>query len=511
MALGLGALTAAALPPFHFVPLLIVAFTGWQWLLDGTTSRRAAFWLGWWFGVGHFAAGLHWIAHSFLTDPERFGWMIPFALGGLSGGLALFTGLAALTAHTCSGRTWARVVVLAAAWTLAEWLRGWTLTGFPWNLMATVWVVVPEMVQGASVVGAFGLSFATVFMAASPAVLGDPVAGRRRWGPPAAAVLLLFGLWGWGAARLDAAGPAGERAVAGVMLRLVQPNIDQTLKWVPSLRPRHVADQMALSTARPEEPGDSRPIDPTHVIWSETALPFYLEETANLRRVLAKAVPDGGILVTGARRRRVEGGRTVRLRNSLLAVDPHGDIVAVYDKHHLVPFGEYVPFKGLPGVSKIVEGAIDYSPGPGPRTLSLPGLPPVSPLICYEVIFPGRVVDPATRPRWLLNLTNDAWFGLSPGPYQHFAAARLRAVEEGIPLVRVANTGISGVVGPYGRVVTHLGLGQRGAVDSVLPDPLAESPPFAGTGPAPSVMVAVLILVLSAAANRYRQPDFSGS
>ncbi|GAB6052528.1 apolipoprotein N-acyltransferase [Magnetospira thiophila] len=493
LALFLGVLTAGALPPFHILPLLWIGLIGLLWMLDGVTRPGAAFGLGWWFGVGHFAAGLHWVTYSFLVQADQYGWMIPFAIGFLAAGMALFLGLVTLLTFLTGLRGLGRVVALAAIWTLVEWMRGWILTGFPWNLMATVWTIAPQMLQSASLLGAYGLSLITVLVAALPATLGDAEDSPwRRRAPTLIGLLALVLLWIGGAWRLEAAGPTGQRVVEGVRLRLVQPNIDQTLKWLPSLRAQHVAGQMALSSKELDDNTEALP--PTHVIWPETAVPYDLSNNEELRHVLSRVVPPGGFLITGAPRWRDPDSEQRRLYNSLHVLGADGRFVETYDKFHLVPFGEYNPLSWIPGVTKLTEGRTDYSPGPGPRSLRAPGLPPFSPLICYEVIFPGRVVDPEDRPQWLLNLTNDAWFGLSPGPYQHFAAARLRAVEEGLPLVRVANTGISGVVDPQGRVLAHLPLGSRGRLDSTLPLALESPPFFARFGNGPVVLLCLLML-----------------
>lgn len=255
----------------------------------------------------------------------------------------------------------------------------------------------------------------------------------------------------------------------GVRLRLVQANIDQRMKWEEAERANTLRKYLALST----QPG---PMPVTHVVWPETALPYFLSSDPELLRILSRIVPPGGLLLTGAVRAE-PGNGSYRVWNSIHAIDDGGQVVATYDKVHLVPFGEYVPLRNVLPLDKITPGASDFTAGPGPRTLVLPGLPPVSPSICYEAIFPDALVAP-TEPRvqWLLNVTNDAWFGQSAGPHQHFASARLRAIEQGVPLVRAANTGISAVVDPYGRVLAHLALGSEGVLDSPLPLALPPTP-----------------------------------
>ena len=484
MAVVFGVLATAALPPVHALPLFVPALTGLVWLIDSARSRRAAIAAGWWFGIGHFASGFYWISVALLVDAARFAWMIPFAVIGLSAFFALFTALVGGLAFVVARRGAGRVLALAAAWAFQEWLRSWLLTGFPWNLVATAWTPIESVLQATAVIGPYGLGLLTVWAAASPALL----AGRQASGPMRswavaglpAALLILCAIAGM--VRL---GTADDGRVAGVRLRLVQPAIPQQLKWQDDLRERHLAAHLALSAVPAVPP-------PTHVIWSETAVPFFLASDPAIREQVASVVPPGGLVITGAPR----GGRlpdgTVQVWNSLLAIDGAAEVVGVFDKFHLVPFGEYVPLRGILGVSKITEGRVDFSAGPGLRTLRLPGLPPFSPLICYEIIFPGEVAVPDDRPAWILNLTNDGWFGRSAGPYQHFASARLRAVEEGLPVVRVANTGISGVIDGYGRVTAALALGEPGYLDADLPLPLPQPTPFARFGAAITALLVLL-------------------
>ncbi len=474
-AMALGALAAGALPPLYALPLLWIAFPGLLWLLDGARRWPRAFLTGWAFGLGYFAAGLYWVGHSFLVDAERFGALMPFAVGALAAGLALFPGLALVAVWLGKSRGLARVLLLAAAWLASEWLRAWAFTGFPWNLIGTVWTFSDATLQFASVAGVWGLSLATILSAAAPSCLcNDGTRGRRRSAVLVLALLVPAALWGFGALRLADAPDTAADGVPGIHLRVVQPNIDQRIKWQSDLRAKHVADQMALSKSAESKAA-------THVIWSETAVPFLLPDMTQVLEAIRDIVPPGGLLLTGAPRRTEVGGE-VRIWNSLFAIDQAGEVAAVYDKRHLVPFGEYVPLRSILPLDKLTQGGKDFSPGEGARSLSLPGLPKVSVLICYEVIFPSRVVDPGSDAEWLLNITNDAWFGTSSGPYQHFAAARLRAVEEGLPLVRAANTGISAVVDSYGRVVARLGLNRAGVIDAPLPTSLEMRTPFARLG-----------------------------
>jgi apolipoprotein N-acyltransferase len=482
----LGAAGAAALPPVHALPLLIAAFTGLLWLIDGAGGGRRAFWDGWWFGFGFHVPGLYWIANALLVDGTRFLWMLPFSLAGLPAVLAVYAGLVGWAVHRLRTAGAARVLALAALWTLAEWLRGVLFTGFPWNLVGYAWTVSDAVLQVTALAGIHGLGFLTVWVAAMPALL----AGRasrgpraRRWVALAALVLAL--VWMGGAVRLAT---AAAETVPGVMLRIVQAGIAQHHKWQPELRLAHFRRHLELSA----QPGPARV---THVIWPETAAPYFLAEEPDALAAIGRIVPAGGLAILGAPRLERGPGAAVRLWNSLQVVDGAGAIVATYDKAHLVPFGEYVPLRAILPIDKVAFGMTDFSAGPGPLTLPLPGLPPMGPLICYEAIFPAAVVGPGRRPAWLVNVTNDAWYGNSSGPYQHFAMARVRAVEEGLPLVRAANTGISGVIDAYGRITARLDLGQSGVLDTPLPAALTPTTPFGAAGNLPIIGCCITIVL----------------
>jgi len=463
-----GALAALALPPFNLWPLL-AAFAVLLLALRRSRRRRDAAVLGWWFGFGHFLAGLYWIAIAFFSDAERFGALAIPAVLLLCAGLALFAALAAWLAVL---RRWqsvtASALALALAWTASEVLRAYLFTGFPWNLIGYAWVDTP-VAQLAALTSVYGQSALGVALGALPAVLIERGV-RAGWRPLAAGVAVLGLVWLGGALRLADAEVA---PVADVRLRLVQGNVAQHHKWDPELRARWFQRHLELSTS----PGDGI----SHVVWPESATPYALAQDATARAMIAEIAPQGGLVLTGGERFDLDA-KPPTAWNSLFVLDDAGTIVARYDKRDLVPFGEFLPLRALLGrlgLEKLTRGSIDFRPGPGRATLELPGLPPVSPLICYEVIFPGEVVAPGAGPAWLLNVTNDAWFGQSSGPYQHLAMARVRAIEEGIPLVRSANTGISAVIDPFGRERARLGLGETGVLDAGLPQALDGRTPFA--------------------------------
>ncbi len=497
LALILGLAAVASLPPFHVFPVLWLSLAGFL-LLNWTASswRRAAL-EGWLFGLGWFGGGFYWIGHAFFVDAERFAALMPVALIGMAGGMGLYTALGAVMFYFIKRRYEhlhpLLVPAFAACWIVCEWLRGWVLTGFPWNPLASVWGNLPEMMQSVAWIGSLGLGFLTAVIFAAPALLfGRSGAELRR---PGLVVLmfsvLLPALWAGGAWRV---GASTLLTHDGIVLRLVQPAIPQKLKWQPDLRRQHVIRQMAMSKRTPGPLGP-----PTHVIWAETNVPYVLESESTIPSSLAAVVPEGGALIFGAPRRDAED----RAYNSLFVIDQHGKIADIFDKYHLVPFGEYVPLRDLIPIKKLTEGRGDFTPGPGPRTQHFQGLPSFAAIICYEVIFSGNVVDANDRPSWILNATNDAWFGPSTGPRQHLVQARLRAIEEGLPVVRVANTGISAVIDPYGRVRNRIGLDEQGVIDAPLPVPLA-STFFANYGQSTGLLIAALGILTGVFGRRLR-------
>jgi apolipoprotein N-acyltransferase len=495
-ALGLGALAALTLPPFHLYPLLL-AFAGLLDLLRHAERRGAAFVLGWCFGFAHFLVGLYWIGIAFFTDAERFGALAAPAVLLLCAYLACYPALAAwLTVLHRWRSPVASALVLALAWTAGEVTRGILFGGFPWNLIGYAFAQSTAISQLAALTGIHGLSLLAVALGALPMVWLEP-GERARWQPLAAGGLILVAIWAGGALRLV---DAFAQPVDAVRLRLVQANIAQQEKWLPDARAEAFERQLALSVA------DARPV--SDVIWPESAALYLLDQDAAARQLIARVVPPGGLLLTGGERVDLSSAPPLAW-NTLFVIDRSGAIVARYDKRDLVPFGEFLPLRDIlsrVGLEKLTHGSIDFQSGPGRQTIALPGLPPVSPLICYEAIFPGSVVDPDVRPDWLLNITNDAWFGRSSGPYQHLAMARLRAIEEGLPLVRSANSGISAMVDPWGRIQAKLGLGETGVLDASLPQPLPQPTPFARSGVAiilvPACALALCALMLEARRRR---------
>ncbi len=481
-----GAISVLAFAPLHVWPVLFLSFGLLVWLLDGCHASHAVFamrlrcaaLIGFWFGFGYFLTGLYWTAEAFLVEPWRHGWLIPFAMTGLAGGMALFYAAAAALAAILWRPGAARVFALAIAFGLAEFARGHVLTGLPWNLVGYGLAATLPMMQVASIFGVYALSLLALLLFASPFAIWAPQgSGLAR--PIATALLTLFfsvalaaGAM-WGEARLASAGAA----TTGVRLRIVQANVDQANKW----RPENSAEIFNTYLDLTKSGGGAGGLDGiTLVVWPETAVPFLLADSSQALSAIADVLPEGTSLLVGSARvvqeHDAEGRFSAeRVYNSLIVVGDKGQILGSYDKVHLVPFGEYLPFQDFMeslGFLQLTGIRGGFSAGTGPRLLSIPGAPPARPLICYEIIFPDEVVDTSQRPGWFLNVTNDAWFGTSAGPYQHFHQAQLRAVEQGLPVVRAANTGISAIIDPYGRVLGELGLKQEGVVDGLLPEAL---------------------------------------
>jgi apolipoprotein N-acyltransferase len=461
-----GALSALGFAPFGIFPLLLLGFAALVLLLDGAVTWRRAAWIGWAFGFGQFLVGLHWVGYAFLVDSQDHAWQIPFVAILFPGGLALFFAAATALAHAFWREGAARIFVLTAAISLTEWLRGHILTGFPWNLAGYGWGASLGVMQSAALFGVYGLTLLTILFGAS---LSEMFAPRRAFGFPLAMTALFAVLFLGGEARLA---EKQDKDVAGVQLRIVQPNVAQADKYKPDLIEPNWQRLLALS-ATPAR------IAPTHVIWPEAAL---VTRSPYARQQIAALTHGDRVLMTGATRARdVDGER--RYYNSFYVFAKDGHPVTVYDKFHLVPFGEYLPLGDLLsqlGVTKLVGVAGEFSTGPGLRTIDVPGAPQASPLICYEILFPGEAVADE-RARWIVNITDDSWFGPWAGPRQHLLVAQTRAIEEGLPVIRAANTGISAVIDAFGRVRARLGLDSAGILDSGLPAAI-EPTPFARAG-----------------------------
>ncbi|WP_182084245.1 apolipoprotein N-acyltransferase [Aureimonas sp. ME7] len=510
VALLAGALATLGLAPVNVPAVGFVAFPLLVWLLDGASGepgrgriRRAlpAFRIGWCFGFGYFLAGLWWLGAAILTDPA-FLWALPLAVLGLPLVLAVYHGLASAVARMVWSDGPGRVFALAASFAGFEYLRGVLFTGFPWNEIGVLAAPVPLLMGSASLVGLHGLTLLAVLIFSLPALVVGTRRGRSAvW---ALGLVLVAGHAGFGAWRL-AEVPDGT--APNVRLDIVQPNILQSQKWDPEEAERNFARLLDLSAPRTAlEAGDRR-----LVVWPESAFPFILTDRPDAVGRLADTLGEADTLLAGATR--VEGPTTspaARFYNSLYEIDGEGAIRGAADKLHLVPFGEYLPFQALLeswGVSQLTQLPGGFSPGTKRQIMASGDAgPSFLPLICYEAIFADEIAgDLQTRPDFLLNVTNDAWYGLTPGPYQHLRHAQLTAASFGLPLVRAANTGISVVTDSAGRPVAGLGLGEGGTLEARLPLAGATTV-FARLGNAPfAVLLVATALVALVCAFRSRR------
>jgi apolipoprotein N-acyltransferase len=468
-----GALGAFGQAPFDVPAAMLFA------LAAGFVLWRAApldgFLLGWAFGAGYFGLALVWIVEPFQVDAARHGWMAPFALVFMAGGLALFWGAAFWAARALSPRTWPLVVT----WVAAELARAYVLTGFPWAGISQI-VVDGAAARALAFAGPHGTTLWLLSLAWALSFPARHLAGRAGQGLVLAALVAGLHL-----PSFRAPAPLTEHRI-----RLVQPNAEQHLKWRSDMVQVFFDRQLAFTAAPPTDGGAA----PDLVVWPETAIPWWLGEAGPALREIGLAA--GGAPVALGVLREVEG----RARNALAVVDAGGDVQSIYDKHHLVPFGEYIPLAelaghvGLRGLAEIRGPG--FGPGPGPATLDLGVLGRAVPLICYEVVFAHDVNAAPARGHFLLQITNDAWFGKWAGPPQHLAQARMRAIEQGLPLMRAANTGISAMIDPFGRVTAALSLGEAGFVDAPLPQPLPPTP-YARAGDGPVALLLILGITLS--------------
>jgi apolipoprotein N-acyltransferase len=510
IALFAGALSAAAMAPLNAWPLLFLTFPVLVWLVDGSASDRfsgvlRAFGAGWCFGFGFFVAGLYWTGYALMVDAKTFAWLLPFAVAGLPAVLALYTAVGLALARLMWVRGPERVLALAVALTVTEWLRGHLFTGFPWNAFGYALTEPLALAQSLSLVGIWGLTFLSVAIFASPAVLADEHKDTPHpFRVPVAALAILAAMAGFGIARLHA---HPTTYVKGVKLRIMQADLQQDEKFNYADKDKIMARYVSLSD-RATNPHSNGVHDVTHLIWPESSFPFFIaREPEELAKIVALIKPHTE-LITGAVRLAppVAGSKEVHAYNSIYVIDPDGSIRGIYDKLHLVPFGEYLPFEPVLkaiGLRKLTRSVGGFLPGDRRRAMDVPGAPKMLPLICYEAIFPGAAVPRGERPGWLVNVTNDGWFGISSGPYQHFQQARALAIAEGLPLVRAANTGISAVIDPVGRVVQSLPLGAEGVLDSGLPHALA---PTVYVGYGDYAVILLMLVGLVAVGRRRMQP-----
>ena len=450
-----GLIVALGQAPLSLPYGLLAALPALGWLSINHQTKRSAFLTGWWAGAGYFTASLFWIVEPFFVAPEIHGWMAPFALLFTAAGMALFWGAAFLLAGFAKGRPAFRLMALAVCWTLLEFVRAHIFTGFPWGLLAYSWSETP-LFQLLAYIGPHGLGLLTLVIGFLPLI-----ASRNLLIGLSYSVLLTALIWVASAQRLPQTLVYPENRT---LVRLLQPNAPQDQKWQPDMVPVFFARMLKLSRA-------TGPIPPDVVIWPETSIPFLLGNNNAALQAVAEAAGPKTQVLAGIRRR--QGNR---IYNSMVYLDEAGGVLAVYDKHRLVPFGEFIPFGtllsrfGIHGLAADEGGG--FSAGEGVRIIQARNMPDFLPLICYEAIFPGLVQTGAGRPGWLLHLTNDAWFGNYSGPFQHLVQVRARAIEQGLPVARAANTGVSAVIDPFGRVTGHIPLNKSGHLDAALPAPI---------------------------------------
>lgn len=478
LAVAAGASAALGLAPWGVWPATLAGLFAILALHATARTSRSAFMANWLAGTGYFAVALFWIVEPFFVDVARHGWMAPFALVFMAMGMALFWGVAGTVAARVGGDGGAgRALAWAAALSLAEWLRGVVLTGFPWAMIGHVWIDTPAL-SLAAWVGPAGLTALTLLVVATGWIAILKLVGPSR----VVFVLLPFGLFG--ALAFAAVQEAPDVAPDAPVIRVVQPNAPQREKWDPDRALVFYARAVDFTAA-----GD--PADLT--IWPETSIPWLLEDASPALEQIARAADERPVVVG---LRRLDGARAY---NSLVVTGEGGRVAALYDKHHLVPFGEYIPLGQLAQLAGLrsfaARDGYGYSAGPGAQILDLGLLGSVLPMICYETIFPRNVRNAAERPDWIMQITNDAWFGRISGPYQHLAQARFRAAEQGLPVIRAANTGVSAVIDARGQVAESLPLGEAGYFDQPLPAALPRTL-YAWLGDWPTL--AVLLAVLAA-------------
>jgi len=469
LAIAAGAFAVLGQAPYDFFAACFISFPVLVWLIDGAASSqrpgllgrfKPSFATGYWFGFGYFLAGLWWIGGALLVEGDTFAWALPFAVLGLPLVLAIFHGLAAALARLFWSDGVGKIAALAFGFGVAEWLRGFVLTGFPWNAVGYVAMPVPIAMQSVTLVSMVGMNALAVFVFSAPALLFQR---RGRVIALVTAALISAAHLGFGFWRLSQPEPD---AIAQIAVRIVQPNVDLSEKWDPTIRERIMKSLLDLSS-QPPAAGQQKP---ALIVWPETSVPYIFSENPGALSAIGEMLQDGQTLVAGAVRE--EGsGNDARYYNSVLQIDANGEIVDAVDKVHLVPFGEYLPFDEIfarLGIRQLVSGPTNFIPGTKRHALQVGSGAKALPFICYEVIFPDLVQSEEDE-NLLVNVTNDAWFGNTPGPIQHLRQAQIRAVEVGKPMVRAANTGVSAVIEPSGNVTDGLAIGVKGVVDATVP------------------------------------------
>jgi apolipoprotein N-acyltransferase len=508
IAFAAGSIGVLALPPLGLFPLLIVTMTISVWLIDGCVgqvqaksvfkSRLSAALeaakIGWWLGFGYFLAGLWWLGAAFLVEADQFAWALPLGVIGLPAALAFFTALGFAASRLLWCNNSLRILALAIGLGACEALRSVLFTGFPWNNFGMALGGNLILSQSASLVGLHGLTLLAIALAAAPALIADRQSRRATF---FVASLVFLSIGAFGAVRLSLNATSFDDKVR---LRIMQPNLPQDDKFRADAMPEILTRYIELSSRATDQRPDGI-VGVTHLVWPESPFPVVLARDAQALQRIGDLLAPRTTLITGAIRIEAPPNARPKYFNSIQVLQPGGVIVDSYDKTHLVPFGEYFPFRRIfdaLGLRQFVHVPGGFEPGAARKLLLAPGLPPAAPLICYEAIFSGAVAPDGSRSAGasvLLNVTNDGWFGNTHGPYQHFAQARLRAIEEGLPLIRAANTGISAIIDPYGRVLESLPLGVAGVLDGRLPN-VAPATIFSRSPILPPLMIWLSFLLM---------------
>jgi apolipoprotein N-acyltransferase len=480
-----GAFTGLALPPIGWWWLMFVGFTTLHLLLHPKfiLSKRQVFGRGLSFAFGYFVVAFHWIGFAFTVDAATYLWMMPFAVGGLALFMACYWAVALTLVSRIPEKFVPVLARIPVAIGLAEYVRGHLLTGFPWSSVGLISETMGGFVQVSSLIGMTGLTVVLLALA----VLPVQILRHRQIVFPALLVLILPVGWLWGNDRVD---QNPTQYVPDVSVRLVQPNIAQSDKW----RQENAADifnSLLELTQRPDQSQASSRV----VIWPESAIPFLLDENADALQRIAVALGDNRVLLTGAIRRQLGAAGEPPYFTSILQIDSFGSVRGVYDKWRLVPGGEFLPFEPILsrlGFRKVVSLPESFTAGQGPAALNIPGMGRAAMLICYEAIFPHHLL-PVPRPDWIVNVTNDGWFGQSVGPHQHLAQVRMRAIEQGLPIARAANTGISAMIDPVGRLIARSALDSVAVIDTSLPQALSAGTNYSKWG---DYMFLLMLLVV---------------
>lgn len=467
-----GAALNLALAPIHFFAIIFISFPILVWLLDGASGQadkglfgrqKPAFFTGWSFGFGYFVGGLWWLANAVVAGGDGAYWVIPFAIFGLPALLAIFFGCATALARIFWKDHLTRIFALSTSLGIFEYLRGHIFTGFPWNTLGYLAMPSPFAMQSVEIFGIYGMTILTVFVASTPALFATRTGLKAGLIISSTFIALHLG-YGLIASNFD-----GEETTSTHIVRIVQPSIDQSEKWDAAKREEIFETYLKLSSEKPAE-GNERP---SLIIWPETSVPYILTKTPNALSQIADTLELGQTLIVGAVRLEGDGlNPTDKYYNSIHVIDDEGQIMDSADKAHLVPFGEYLPFEGFArsiGLTPLAETFGGYSASSGQKTLKLRDGTEILPLICYEAIFPEYSGDNQTSAQFIINITNDAWFGISPGPYQHLQQAQTRSVESGLPMLRAGNNGISAIIDNRGLILAGMGLNFVGFVDHAVP------------------------------------------